>query len=142
MRIVESTDKTAISGLLDRRAGRDAELLARVAAIVAAGRRDGDAALFKYARKFDQLSGPVDVTREEMHAAGRALPQDVRAAIAAAGRNIRHVAKRQLPKAWKTSPVRGVEIQQRVLPLDRVGCYVPAGRFPLPSSLLMSAVPA
>jgi histidinol dehydrogenase len=105
-------------------------------------RRAGDPALFDYARRFDGLEGPVDVTREDMRRAADSLAKPVRAAIAAAARNIRHVARRQVPKAWKTSPVRGVEIEQRVLPLDRVGCYVPAGRFPLPSSLLMSAVPA
>jgi histidinol dehydrogenase len=47
-----------------------------------------------------------------------------------------------VPKAWRTSPVSGVTIEQRVTPLDRVGCYVPGGRYPLPSSLLMSAIPA
>jgi histidinol dehydrogenase len=52
------------------------------------------------------------------------------------------VAKRQLPKRWRAAVAPGVQIEQRVEPLDRVGCYVPGGRFPLPSSLLMTAVPA
>jgi histidinol dehydrogenase len=52
------------------------------------------------------------------------------------------VAARQVPKPWRTSPVPGVTIAQRVTPLDRVGCYVPGGRYPLPSSLLMTAIPA
>ena len=47
-----------------------------------------------------------------------------------------------MPRAWRTSPVAGVTIEQRVTPLDRVGCYVPGGRYPLPSSLLMTAIPA
>ncbi len=142
MRIIESSDEAAVSALLDRRPARDAALTQRVADIVAAVRRAGDEALFDYARRFDGLDGAVDVTREEMRDAADSLATPVRAAIAAAARNIRHVAKRQVPRSWKTSPVRGVEIEQRVLPLDRVGCYVPAGRFPLPSSLLMSAIPA
>jgi histidinol dehydrogenase len=142
MRIIDSSDEAAVTALLDRRPTRDAELMQRVADIVASVRRAGDEALFDYAGRFDGLDGPIDVTREEMRTAADSLPRPVRVAIAAAARNIRHVAKRQVPKGWKTSPVRGVEIEQRVLPLDRVGCYVPGGRFPLPSSLLMSAVPA
>jgi len=52
------------------------------------------------------------------------------------------VAGRQVPRAWSLEPVAGVRVTQRVLPLDRVGCYVPGGRYPLPSSLLMTAIPA
>jgi histidinol dehydrogenase len=59
-----------------------------------------------------------------------------------AARHIRRVARRQIPRAWSVSPTPGVRIEQRVLPLDRVGCYVPGGRYPLPSSLLMTAIPA
>ena len=142
MRIIDSSDETAITALLERHPTRDAELMQRVADIVATVRRAGDQALFDYARRFDGLEGAVEVTREEMRDTASSITNPVRAAIAAAARNIRHVAKRQIPKGWRTSPVRGVEIEQRVMPLDRVGCYVPAGRFPLPSSLLMSAVPA
>jgi histidinol dehydrogenase len=49
---------------------------------------------------------------------------------------------RQVPKGWRVRTGRGVLVEQRVTPLDRVGCYVPGGRYPLPSSLLMTAVPA
>ncbi len=66
----------------------------------------------------------------------------MRRAIAAAARNIRHVARRQVPRGWTARPVAGVTIVQRVAPLERVGCYVPGGRYPLPSSLLMTAIPA
>jgi histidinol dehydrogenase len=63
----------------------------------------------------------------------------VKQAITLAAKNIRAVAERQRPRPWTVSPVPGVTIRQRVLPLDRVGCYVPGGRYPLPSSLLMTA---
>jgi histidinol dehydrogenase len=52
------------------------------------------------------------------------------------------VAQKQLPRKWSVSPTAGVEISQRVVPLDVVGCYVPGGRYPLPSTLLMTAIPA
>ena len=66
----------------------------------------------------------------------------MRAAIRAAARNIRAVARRQVPRGWRARVADGVTVEQRVVPLDRVGCYVPGGRYPLPSSLLMTAIPA
>ena len=63
-------------------------------------------------------------------------------AIRTAAAHIRAVARRQIPRAWTISPTPGLRITQRVTPLDRVGCYVPGGRYPLPSSLLMTAIPA
>ena len=113
-----------------------------MAAIVAAVRRNGDRALLKYARQFDPLDGPVEVTQAEMLAAAARVPRAVRAAIRAAARNIRVVARRQVPRGWRTRVAPGVTVEQRIVPLDRVGCYVPGGRYPLPSSLLMTAVPA
>jgi histidinol dehydrogenase len=47
-----------------------------------------------------------------------------------------------VPRGWRTSLAPGVTVEQRIVPLDRVGCYVPGGRYPLPSSLLMTASPA
>ena len=142
IRILEAADENAIAALLDRAPRRDPALERRVARIVAGVRRGGDTALLGYARQFDGLALPVEVTRAEMQDAAAALPADVRAAIRTAARHIRHVARRQVPRAWRTTPVAGVTIEQRVTPLDRVGCYVPAGRYPLPSSLLMTAIPA
>jgi len=121
---------------------RDVVTERRVAAIVAAVRRDGDRALLRYAKKFDLLDGPIEVTEAEMRSAAAAVPRLVRSAIRAAARNIRIVAKRQVPRAWRARVAPGVTVEQRVVPLDRVGCYVPGGRYPLPSSLLMTAIPA
>ena len=113
-----------------------------MAAIVAAVRREGDRALLRYAKRFDPLEGPLEVTPAEMRAAAATVPKAVRAAITAAARNIRVVATRQVPRGWRTRVTAGVTVEQRVVPLDRVGCYVPGGRYPLPSSLLMTAIPA
>jgi histidinol dehydrogenase len=66
----------------------------------------------------------------------------VRTAIARAARHIRSVSRRQVPKGWRHAVAAGITVEQRVVPLSRVGCYVPAGRYPLPSSLLMTAIPA
>jgi len=141
-RIVESINEQAVAALLDRRVRRDAALDRRVSRIVERVRRDGDRAVAAYARQFDKLSEPIEVTGAEIRTAARRVPRDVQRAISLAARNIRRVASRQVPRAWSLEPVAGVRVTQRVLPLDRVGCYVPGGRYPLPSSLLMTAIPA
>ena len=142
MRLIFSTNARAVSALLDRRPGRDADLQRRVKAIVERVRRGGDEALLAYGQQFDGLEGPIGISPAEIARAARTVDASVRKAIGLAARHIRQVARKQVPPTWTTRPVGGVAVEQRVLPLDRVGCYVPAGRFPLPSSLLMTAIPA
>jgi histidinol dehydrogenase len=142
IRIIDSTDTAAVAMLLDRAPRHDVMLERRVARIVTTVRNGGDRALLTYARRFDRLATPIDVSAAEMRDAATAVSPEVRNAIRAAAKHIRHVAKRQLPREWTTEPSPGVIIEQRVTPLDRVGCYVPGGRYPLPSSLLMTAIPA
>ena len=142
MRIVESSNRRAVNELLAPTRVRDAATERRVARIVGDVRREGDAALLRYARALDQLDGSLEITPEEMTDAARSVPRAVRSAIRAAAQNIRTVARRQVPRGWRTKVAQGVTVEQRVVPLDRVGCYVPGGRYPLPSSLLMTAIPA
>jgi histidinol dehydrogenase len=142
MRIIESTDEAAVAAMLDRSPARNADVEAAAARIVADVRQRGDEAVREYASRFDGLDGAFEIPRAEMRRAAGTVAPDVKRAVKEAARHIRHVAARQVPRGWRTSPVRGVTIEQRVTPLDRVGCYVPAGRYPLPSSLLMSAIPA
>ena len=142
VKIVESTNRRAVEALLSPERTKDAATDARVAAIVIDVRRRGDRALLRYAKTLDRLNGPVEVSLDEMRRAAATVPRSVRSAIRAAARNIRAVAKRQVPRSWRVSVTSGVSVEQRVVPLDRVGCYVPGGRYPLPSSLLMTAIPA
>ncbi|OFW04895.1 MAG: histidinol dehydrogenase [Acidobacteria bacterium RIFCSPLOWO2_02_FULL_67_36] len=142
MRLIISTNTRAVEALLDRRPRPNAAVERDVARIVARVRRDGDRALLDYARRFDGLSEPMEVDVEEMRRAAGNVRPELRSAIAAAARSIRRVARRQMPKGWSIETAPGVRIEQRVTALDRVGCYVPGGRHPLPSSLLMTAIPA
>jgi histidinol dehydrogenase len=142
LKIVDSTNRRAVEALLSPERTRDAKTDQRVAMIVADVRRNGDRALLRYARTLDRLDAPVEVSREEMRQAASTVPRSVRAALRAAARNIRAVARRQVPRPWRVGVTSGVTVEQRVVPLDRVGCYVPGGRYPLPSSLLMTAIPA
>ncbi len=142
MRIIEARHTRAVDALLQRRPARNREIERRVAKIIDRVRREGDAALLAFGRKFDRLDGPIEVSRTEMIDGFRRLDPRVRGAISLARRHIAQVARRQVPRGWTCAPASGVRITQRVVPLDRVGCYVPGGRYPLPSSLLMTATPA
>ena len=142
VRIVESTDRNAVRELLSPQRVRDAETDRRVAEIVADVRQHGDRALLRYAHTFDGLDGQAEISPKEMAAAARRVPASVRGALRRAAANIRIVSKRQVPRGWKARIGRGIAVEQRIVALDRVGCYVPGGRYPLPSSLLMTAIPA
>ena len=112
--------------------------------IVTDVRKRGDRALLRYATEFDGLAGreALRVTRDEIAAAWGGLDRDLREALFTTEKQIRSFAKRQLPKSWSVSPVEGLTTGQIVRPLGSVGCYVPSGRHPLPSTLLMTAIPA
>jgi histidinol dehydrogenase len=142
MRIVEASNRRGVRALLAPERARDAATDRRVARIVDDVRRAGDRALLRYAHRLDGLTGPIEVGERELREGAARVPGTVRAAIRAAARNIRAVARRQVPRGWRTSVAGGITVEQRVVPLDRVGCYVPGGRYPLPSSLLMTAIPA
>jgi histidinol dehydrogenase len=94
------------------------------------------------ARELDQVHGTIEVPRREWEKAAQTLPAPVRASITRAAAHIRRVSRQQIPRGWRLRVAPGITVEQRVIPLARVGCYVPAGRYPLPSSLLMTAIPA
>lgn len=142
IRIIKASDTRAVDDLLNRHVARRTEVERRVRGIIATVRRHGDTAVTRYARRFDGLAGTIEMSRDEVAAEARRTSRDVRAAIKAAARNIRQVARAQVPATRRTTVASGVVIEHRVTPLARVACYVPAGRYPLPSSLLMTAIPA
>jgi histidinol dehydrogenase len=142
IRIVESTNRKAVAALLSARRVRDEATERRTARIVGAVRREGDRALRRYARNLDGLNGPMEVPRDEWQSAARSLAADTRTALRRAAQHIRRVARAQVPRRFRLTVTAGVTVEQRVQPLDRVACYVPGGLYPLPSSLLMTAIPA
>jgi histidinol dehydrogenase len=119
-------------------------VLPAVRRIVADVRRNGDRALVGYAAKFDGLADPAQfrIGLEEMAAAFESIDPPLRLALKTAARQIRSFAQRQLPRSWSSTPIAGLTTGQLVRPLGSVGCYVPSGRHPLPSTLLMTAIPA
>ncbi|MGA9558873.1 MAG: histidinol dehydrogenase, partial [Terriglobales bacterium] len=106
-------------------------------------RRRGDRAVRKYSERWDGLQPgmPLRVSEEEIHRAGAEASAELKRALKMAAGNIRRFCEMQKPKEW-TRTRAGISLGQIVRPLDSVGCYVPAGRHPLISTLLMTVIPA
>ena len=139
-----ATAMKLIETLEQRGATNIARVEPTVRRILADVRRNGDRALQKYATQFDGLDKgqALLVSREEMKAAWDATRPGLQAAMMVARGNILAFAEAQLPQEWMGSRTAGVATGQIVRPLDSVGCYVPGGRYPLPSTLLMTVTPA
>ena len=136
---------SALIEAIERRgAANTAKVEGVVSTIVADVQQGGDAGLRHYAEKYDGLAegAPLLVSREEMEAAWEATAPDLRAAMEVAQTNINAFAEAQKPTQWMISPAEGVKTGQIVRPLAAAGCYVPGGRYPLPSTLLMTVTPA
>ena len=139
IRILDSQD---VGRLLARRAARLDEAERVVRPILEDVRRRGDRALLEYARRFDGFArADVRVAERDLAAAQKKLAPAFRRAVRTAAGNIRSFARRQMPRAW-TDRQLGLRVGQIVRPLDTVAAYIPAGRYPLPSTLLMTVIPA
>lgn len=133
-----------VAELGERGAAMDRRVTPTAERIVNAVRKDGDKALRAWSAKLDGLppKAVLAIPPAEMHAALANLHSSMRNALETAAANIRAFAQHQMPKDWEFEPTPGLVVGQRVRALDSVGCYVPSGRHPLPSTLLMTAIPA
>jgi histidinol dehydrogenase len=133
-----------LRSLEQRGAADTARVEPAVRRIIADIRRGGDKALRNYAHKLDDLSpqSQLQITPAEMQDALATISPQVRDALETAAANIRAFAQQQLPRDFTLDVTSGVRAGQRVRPLSAVGCYVPSGRYPLPSTLLMTVIPA
>lgn len=129
--------------LLDRSTSSDAAIRSATAEIIDRVRREGDAALRRYAERFDGVAlGAIEVSMERCREALAALDPDLRRAMERTARNVAAVHRAFLPHTQETSPEPGIVIGRRPDPLGRVGVYAPGGRAAYPSSVLMGVVPA
>jgi histidinol dehydrogenase len=132
-----------IGRLLNRRKARLSEAEAVARPILEAVRKRGDKALLEYARKFDGLERKtVRVPEKELQQACARLSGEFREAAHVASENIRRFAEMQCPAEQLREVKPGLRLGQIVRPLETVAAYIPAGRYPLPSTLIMTVVPA
>jgi histidinol dehydrogenase len=140
--VIRILETQQVGRLLARKAARLTEAETVVRPILEAVRKKGDRALLEYARQFDGFTRrSVRVPQRDLDAARARLSPAFRRAVKTATANIRDYARLQMPKPW-TREVNGARLGQVVRPLDTVAAYIPAGRYPLPSTILMTAVPA
>ncbi len=143
MEIVIHPERAQWPALTRRNIPDDSAIESAVADIVERVHREGDAALRDYALRFDGAELSVlEVTPQERQAAAAAVAEEVKAAIAVAAKNIAafHTAQRPAPVDLHTQA--GVHCVQRAVPIQRVGLYIPGGRAPLFSTVLMLGLPA
>ena len=125
--------------------GRDMTAAELVRQIVGDVRREGDAAVIRYTHLIDRVDyKPEDflVTEAEYEAAEKAADPAVVESLRKAAENVRRYHQEQKPNSWMTYREKGSILGQSIIPLDRVGIYVPGGTAAYPSSVLMDAVPA
>lgn len=165
MKIVKAKDigQAAVEGLLTKAAfdqvelnpkireankklfGADLTAAQIVEKIVEDVRHEGDAAVIKYTKLIDRTEfSPEDflVSDEEYAAAEKEVDSEIVESLRRAAENIRKYHQEQKPNSWITYREKGSILGQSVIPLDRVGIYVPGGTAAYPSSVLMNAVPA
>jgi histidinol dehydrogenase len=138
--------QTDLSALLAYDESTDHEIHLKVSKIIEDVRSRGDEAVLELTRQYDRFSpeniAELELSKERMAAAWKALPTDIAAALQAAAERIRHYAERQKLSSWTFEEPDGTLLGQKVSPLDRVGLYVPGGKASYPSSVLMNAIPA
>ena len=149
MRILEGAAQASLVAALAERGATDlTEVEPLVRRIVRNVRRNGDRALRRYATQWDGLDQgePLRVREADLQDAWERTDPELQDAIKQAAGNIRRYAEWQAPKdkekEWRREIQPSVFVGQLVRPLESVGCYVPGGRYPLPSTLLMTVIPA
>ena len=145
MRALSGRKAEAFVRALEQRGATDlARVERQVRRIVADVRKNGDAALRRYAEKWDGLKAkqPLRVADAELEQAWNAVPAQFKQALETAAANIRQYCEWQKPHPWRNAVSPGIQVGQVVRPLQSAGCYVPGGRYPLPSTVLMTVIPA
>ena len=143
MQVLSGRKAAAAVEQLAKRGANFARLDGRVQRIVNEVRRDGDRALRRYAEQWDGLTSKESllVSQAEMKTALRSMSPQLHEALRTAEGNIRRFCEWQKPSSWMRTH-EGVSLGQTVQPLESVGCYVPGGRYPLLSTVMMTVIPA
>ena len=146
LRIIRQAER---QGFLDHLAARsvalDADLMKTVASIIDDVRAHGDQALISYTALFDKIEltqSELRISADQLRRFAEGVDERVVVALREAIRNVRAFHERQVEESWTINPAEGVQLGQRITPLERVGLYVPGGTAAYPSSVVMNVVPA
>ncbi len=145
IRVVEASDESALAGLYAGGWDPPAEIRATVAGILADVRSGGDTALVRYTRRFDFADASVATLRVPLPAAAAAaaaLPPEIVAGLRLARERVRDFHELQRGRDLERRDPDGTISALLVRPLGAVGAYIPGGTATLPSSVIMTVVPA
>lgn len=146
--IVKTTDagfRKRLDRILQRRGEIERDVEARVAEIIENVRRHGDGALVRYAKAFDGVTlkrSEIEVPAGELDRARESVSRDDLRWLRLAAARIRRFHRRQVEKSWRYRDPLGLELGQRISPVERAGAYVPGGKAAYPSTVLMTVIPA
>jgi histidinol dehydrogenase len=130
--------------LLDWEQSADLKVESVVREIINAVRTRGDAALIEYTERFDRrkVSDGLEISLEKCRAALDLIEPEQRSALELAAQRVNAYAEHQRLESWSYTESDGTMLGQQIMPMDRVGLYVPGGKAAYPSSVLMNAIPA
>lgn len=134
--------KTSLSEILSR-TENTRDISGSVADIIADVRQNGDAALFRYAKEFDHADlDALEVPPSLLDKSLADLDHGLRSVLEEAAENIRDFHLRQVRNSFLVSEKPGIVLGQKVMPIEKVGIYIPGGTAPLLSTVLMDCIPA
>ena len=145
MRTLRGRKAESFVRALEQRGATDlARVEKQVSRIVPDVRKNGEHVLRRYAEKWDGLKPrqPLRVADAELERAWNTVSDEFKQALKIAAANIRQYCEWQKPQSWRNTISPGIQLGQVVRPLQSAGCYVPGGRYPLPSTMLMTVIPA
>ncbi len=140
----DATFQADLERLLDWEQSADLKVESVVREIISAVRERGDAAVIEYTERLDRrkVTDGLEISLEQCHAALGDIEPLQRSALELAAGRVRAYAGRQRLESWSYTEADGTLLGQQIMPMDRVGLYVPGGKAAYPSSVLMNAIPA
>lgn len=152
LKIKEPQSLEEINSWIKRDKEMDSSVLKTVSGIIEEVKKAGDRAVLKYSKKFDGINAgsvqELKVGKWEIDSAGKKFKGNSTKLVEALEASYINIMQYHLsqfkkePKSWYISPIKGKKTGQILTPIERVGIYIPGGRYLYPSSVLMAAIPA
>jgi len=145
IRIITKNQEQFLESLILSRQQSNADIESKVAEILLNVRQNGNSSIFEYSKKFDNFkltAKNMRISKKEIKKAYFSADKSFISALKKAKKNIEIFSKKQKPKSWEIKLSKGMILGEIIKPIDSVGIYVPAGNYPLISSVLMNSIPA
>ncbi len=145
IRIINIKNREEIERIKSRNKANLDMAISRAKPIIETVKKFGDNALIDYTKKFDCFGitkNTIEINENEIKDAYKKVDKKLIKALKEAAEIIKKFCKEQLPKEWSKEIKKGIKVGQIIRPLEKVGCYVPGGKYSLVSTVLMTVIPA